>query len=418
MQHIERALHEDIAQLYAPTTQEYLRDPGAALAPARGKCPVFHAPDKNVYVTTTYEDAVDVLGDWETYSSHLLRPLMTPERLRGKLPENPVANSLLNADPPLHTEIRKKTYTAFRPKRIRELEPSIRQIASDQLSSFNGGAGDLMQQFCYPLMWQVVPLHLGLPADDWEQFSDWKNTLVALLALGRKPDVTAEELDPLFDSLAEAWAYFGAHVEERRSNPNGDFASEMVTATDGNPAFSDDRLIYHIFEAMSAGVTTTANLIAALLISLDSHPKQKHEIMQDHGLLPNAIEETLRRHPTATQVMRKVTRDVELNGTTIPEGSLIAVSTAAGNTDEVKFDDPFTFDIHRENANQHLAFGRGNHACAGAPLARLTARIAVEEVYARYPELSITEDAYDFRPIINHWWLDSVAVDWGRPEPA
>lgn len=403
---------------YRPTTQEYLADPGVALGPDRARCPVFHAEELGLWVTTRHEGAKQALGSWQTFSSHLLRPLRVPDDLAGRLPDNPIEHSLLNADPPQHNELRRKSYTAFRPQRIAALEPEVRETARELLRQASGGPGDLMQQFCYPLMWSVVPRHLGLPPEDWQRFSRWKDTLIALLAASRRPDVDDAELRPHFDELAAAWDYFGRHVEQRRQQPTGDFASEMLSTTDGNPAFTTDRLIYAIFEAMSAGVTTTANLIGAAVLALDAHPEQRAALIADRALIPNAIEETLRRYPTATQVVRLTTEDVDLDGVTFPAQSMVAVSTASANLDERVFEDPERFDIHRANAKDHVAFGFRTHFCAGAPLARLAARVALEELYAHYPEVRVDDQDLAFRPIVNHWWLDHVRVDWGTPEHA
>ena len=121
---------------------------------------------------------------------------------------------------------------------------------------------------------------------------------------------------------------------------------------------------------------------------LSDHPDQRRELAADPGLIPNAIEELLRFEPPPPHIGRYVTRDVELHGETVPEGSAILLLVGAANRDDREFDDPDRFDIHRE-IRQHLSFGYGIHFCLGAALARLEGRVALEELLKRFPDWEV-----------------------------
>jgi cytochrome P450 len=137
-----------------------------------------------------------------------------------------------------------------------------------------------------------------------------------------------------------------------------------------------------------AGVETTGRLFGWMGKVLAEHPDQRSEVAQDRSLVPNAIEELLRYEPPGPHVARYVSDDVELHGQTVPAGSSLLLMLASANRDDRRFDDPDRFDIHRTN-NQHLTFGYGIHFCLGAALARLEARIALDEVLNRFPEWEI-----------------------------
>jgi cytochrome P450 len=140
-----------------------------------------------------------------------------------------------------------------------------------------------------------------------------------------------------------------------------------------------------------AGNETTARLIGWLVSVLDEHPDQRTELVADPRLIPNAIEETLRFEPTGHAVARYVTTDVELHDQKIPGGSAITLIVASANRDEERWADPDRFDIHRK-VSQHLTFGLGTHYCLGAALARLEARIALEEIVAHFPKWEVDWD--------------------------
>jgi cytochrome P450 len=95
------------------------------------------------------------------------------------------------------------------------------------------------------------------------------------------------------------------------------------------------------------------------------------------------------------QSARYVARDIELHGQVVPAGSIMALVICAANRDESRYPDPDRFDIRRDQG-AHLTFGFGSHYCLGQALARVEARIALEELVRRFPDWELDEDNLEF----------------------
>ena len=153
-----------------------------------------------------------------------------------------------------------------------------------------------------------------------------------------------------------------------------------------------DELLIFVNVLATAGNETTNRVIGHIGRLLAEHPDQRRELVDDRSLIPNAVEEILRVEPPALQACRYVTRDVEFHGQTVPEGSTLMVLMASANRDDRAFPpDGDVFDIHRE-IGHHLTFGHGIHFCLGAALARLEARVAIDEILSRFPEWEVDWD--------------------------
>jgi cytochrome P450 len=164
---------------------------------------------------------------------------------------------------------------------------------------------------------------------------------------------------------------------------------------------------------ITAGTETTANLLCEIVKLLDESPEQREELRKDYSLLANAVDEGLRRRASAIANFRIAKRDVEIGGYTIPEGALIWGCLASANHDEERFPNPRKFDIHRENAGDHLGFSKGTHYCLGAPLARLEARIGLETLLERVPDIRVPDQEIDYVPtlglVVN---MKALEVEW------
>ncbi len=186
---------------------------------------------------------------------------------------------------------------------------------------------------------------------------------------------------------------FADYVAWREQNPSDDLVTELldVEFTDVSGAtrrLTTDELLVFLTVIAGAGVETTGRLFGWLGKVLAEHPDQRAEIVADRSLIPNAIEELLRYEPPGPHVARYVTEDVEYHGHVVPAGSALLLMLASANHDERQFVDPERFDIHRD-LTQHLTFGYGIHYCLGAALARLEARVALDEVLDRFPEWDV-----------------------------
>jgi cytochrome P450 len=408
---------------FDPLAQDFIANPDPVLERARRDAPVFYYPPLGVWVITRYEDVRAVARDYETFSSRAFRTIPPPPEFRALVPPNLLEPAFVNIDPPRHTVVRKNANKAFTPKRVAEMEPVIQEIADELIDSFAAnGHCDLMQQYCYPLSLRVIVRMLGLPESGMRLFRQWTEDLFAVMSPGAADDPTAGEARPMpeaelrerWSRVAEAYAYYKRFVEERRANPKDDLTSAMIAARndDGTPAMSADAVICHMIELTAAGNDTTANLMANAVMFFDKHREQFEEVKRDPSLLANAIEEALRRRPTSPHMYRITTRDVTVAGVTIPARSLVCLSYGSGSNDEAQFSDSHRFDIHRENANDHLAFGHGRHFCLGAPLARLEARIGLETLFRRLPDIRVPQQTLEFVPVVTLQTLISLRVEW------
>jgi cytochrome P450 len=191
--------------------------------------------------------------------------------------------------------------------------------------------------------------------------------------------------------MTEPYAPFLAF---RREHPADDFLTTLIQATFTDVTtgeerhLSDEEILTYVGMLNAAGNETTARLIAWMVKILADNPDQRAEIVADPSLVSNAVEESLRYESPSPIQARTVMRDVEWHGEKVPEGSILALLTAAANRDDRKFDDAERFDVHRK-IDHHLTLGYGVHYCFGAALARTEARIALEELLKRFPEWDV-----------------------------
>jgi hypothetical protein len=284
-------------------------------------------------------------------------------------------------DPPRHGQLRALVNRAFTPRRVAALEPRIRALARDLVDDFvEDGSGDLVEQFSGPLPATVIAELMGVPAEDGLMFRDKSTAIVTQDAKG------GGDLD--FTPAIELTMYMGAAYEERRTRPRDDLMSALLEAEIDGEKLSQEELLGFALLLLVAGNETTTNLISNAVALLDQFPDQRKQLVADPSLLPAAIEEFLRFESPVQGLSRTLRKDAEIHGSTIPENAHILLLYASANRDERRIDDPERFDISRD-AKAHLAFGFGTHFCLGASLARLEARIALEELLARLPDFRV-----------------------------
>jgi cytochrome P450 len=188
---------------------------------------------------------------------------------------------------------------------------------------------------------------------------------------------------------------FAELLAERRRRPSDDLLSALLAAEIDGQRLTEDELLGFGWLLLVGGNDTTTNLIANGLELFARHPDQRRQLIDDPGLIPDAVEEVLRVAPPTHSLPRTAARDVELHGGVIPARSRVMLLWAAANLDEREFPEPERFDIHRR-APRHLSLGHGVHFCLGASFARLEARIAWEELLARLPGYELTSEPRHF----------------------
>jgi hypothetical protein len=335
-----------------------------------------------------YADVTAGLRDHEHMSS--VGPPPPPQAYQGRFTG---ARNMLGSDPPRHSFLRKMVSRDFTPRRIREMEPRIREIAKDLLDKVEAkGEFDLMADLANVLPVTVIAEMLGVPAELHATFKHWSDTLIGgdnNVPGAPPPPETIRVVDELGD-------YFTAEIEKRRVNPGPDLVSALVAAHDEGDAMSGADLLSFVTLLLIAGNETTTNLIGNGTLALGRNPEQFDALKRNPAMLPRAIEEMLRYDGPVQATVRFTNQPVHLGGTEIPAKAFALMIVAAANRDPAQFKDPEKFDITRE-PNDHVAFGEGIHFCIGAALARMEATVAFEAMLARFPRIRLKQPA--FKPV-------------------
>ncbi len=333
-------------------------------------------------VIARYDDVVTVLHDHERFT--VRRPEIP---FRERIDPFGGAPTILTADPPVHSRLRRLVSKAFTPRRVRELEPRVREITTDLLSRGTDSSGvEAMAMLANPLPVIVIAELLGVSADDHAQFKQWSNDLITSFGqeMGSGPSAAGlAAKDELRRYLADA-------IKQRSANPADDLISALVTARDESDALSENELLAFVVLLLLAGNETTTNLIGNGLLALCRHPEQQQRLRENRELIPKAVEEMLRYDPPVQMTVRVPTATTSVGGTEIAEGTIAFILLAAANRDPSHFPSPENFDVARE-PNEHVSFGEGIHFCLGAPLARLEGAIAIEQMLDKFPRLQLAD---------------------------
>jgi cytochrome P450 len=258
------------------------------------------------------------------------------------------------------------------------MEPRIRGIAAELLGALPASC-DLLPGFAWQLPSRVIGELIGIPRERQAAFLAWTEALVGFDptgGTGRGRGV-----------LRAIYAEFAKLLAERRDERRDDLMSALLDAELDGERLSQPELLGFCFVLITAGNDTTANLIANGAALLAAHPDAQRLLAAEPERIPDAVEEMLRLESPAQQLPRRTTRAFERHGVRIPERSEVLLLWGAANRDERQFPDPDRFDVSRRP--RHLAFGHGTHFCLGANLARLEARIAFEELLARFPRFAL-----------------------------
>jgi cytochrome P450 len=329
-----------------------------------------------------YADVRAILLDHATFSSVQPKEMGFDEQMTlfGNAP------TVLGSDPPVQTRLRRLVSRDFTPRRIGQLEPRIREIASQLTeAAARKGEFDVMRDLANPLPVMVIAELLGVPPERYEQFKQWSDKVVE--ADNVTPGMPMP--DDIKQAAAELNEFFASEIERRRKNPGPDLLSALVAHHEADAeTLSAAELLAFAVLLLLAGNETTTNLIGNGMLALGRNPAAMAALRENPALLKPAIEEMLRYDGPVQSTFRTTTRECEVGGTTIPAGVGVFTIVAAANRDPAQFPDPERFDITR-SPNNHLAFGEGIHFCIGSPLARMEAAIAFEASLKQFPKLTL-----------------------------
>jgi cytochrome P450 len=300
---------------------------------------------------------------------------------------------------------------AFTPRRVAAMEPVVRAVVARFCDErLRLGHADIVRDFAWELPVIVLFSILGAPPEDVAQVKEGTGNRV-VVTYG-KP--TAEEQVQAAEGLMAFWRYAEALVEDRIRNPRDDFTTDLVQARDRQgEGLSVAEATTITLNLLVAGHETTTNLLANAFRRLLEDGGAWAQLCADPSLIPGAVDEVLRLDTSVIAWRRRTTQPVDIGGVAVPAGANLLLMLGAANRDPAKFPEPDTFDIRRANAHQHLSLGHGAHFCLGAPLARLEARVVLEEVSARLPSLRlITGRPLEFLPNIAFRGPVSLPVEW------
>ena len=364
---------------------------------------------KGFWLVTRHDLVKQVVADPQRFSSEsgpLGATLPSPE-LRARIQEVAPRGrkgdvpTLLTLDPPGHTRNRRLISRAFTPASVRRYEGFTRDVCRRLIGSITAGATraepvDFVARFAVPLPVSVIAHALDVPSDRIEDFKRWSDASVA--AIGS--DLTDDEIIEDLSEILELEEFVADQIErKRRAGPAPDIMSQLVYAQLSDEELygasrrmlSDEEIQSIVRQLIVAGNETTTNLLTQIMITFAQAPEWWTRMASDSELIPAVVDEGLRM-ASPSAVNQRITKcPVELGEVTIPEGDIVLVSYVAADHDPSVFPDPEQFDPQRENLGELLAFGRGIHFCPGASLARMEARIAMEELVAAYESFELPD---------------------------
>jgi cytochrome P450 len=351
-----------------PGAPDVRRDPYPHYHALRARTPVVFLPRAGYWAVLRHEDVTAVLKDPALFSSSILRGF---------------DSTLIGADPPAHTRVRRLVAETFTPRKLAALEAHIRARTDRLLDGIAGRAAfDLVGAVAMPLPVSVIAQLLGMATEDVDRLKRWSDAVVAGASGRPSPDERAR----IAAAGTEMERFLADHVARLQAEPDDSLLGDLVGGHPGGPPLSGSEAASLARLLLVAGNETTTNLIGNTVLALLRNPGEWGRLRENRALVPAEIEETLRYDAPVQTVDRVTTRAVELAGVRIPAQARIGVMIGAANRDPSVFPDPDTFSIARD-PHGHVAFGGGPHYCLGSFLSRLEARIVIEGLLDRLPEL-------------------------------
>ena len=377
---------------YNPFDPVLMQDPWRYYQKLREEAPVYRDPHTGMVMVSSYELVSEVLREHERFSNRFgagmgavtSDPELSSVMSKGYRP----VDTMLTADPPEHKRFRGLVNKAFTPRRVNALETEIQKIADELLARFaSEGRFDVLSQFSVPLTLTVISDQLGVPREDLARFKRWTDGFTTQLSGMASHEQQVEAAK----RIVEFQHYFAERLEEVREAPRDDIISALVRARiEGERPLDTAESLSILQQLLVAGNETTASAVAEGLLLLIQNRDQLEQVVADPELIPNLIEEVLRLATPTQNMFRVTTGDCELGGVTLEKGSMLLLRFGAANRDPAHFDDPERFDIRRENAVEHIAFGHGIHFCIGAILARKEMLVAFRTLLPRLRDLRVT----------------------------
>jgi len=366
---------------YSPFDYEIHEDPYPTYARLREEAPVYRNAEIDFWALSRHEDVANAFRDSAVFSSAMgvsLEPAATgPNAWRSM--------SFLAMDPPRHGLVRSIVSRGFTVRRITDMEPHILELTSQHLDpALEQGTFDFVADFAGKLPMDVLSEMIGFPPADRAEVRRLADLLV------HREDGVYDVPRSGIDAAIELAKYFSEMIVERRKQRADDLISALIDAELGDEKLGDPEIMSFLFLIVVAGNETTAKLLANAWYWAWRNKDERAKPFADPGRIENWIDETLRFDGSSQMLARTLTDDVELHGVRIPKDGRALLLIGSANRDPRVFLEPDRYDLDRDTAEM-VSFGAGRHFCLGAPLARLEARIALNELVRRVKDYDIDE---------------------------
>jgi cytochrome P450 len=378
---------------YDPLAPDVLADPYPYYTELRRHAPVQHVPSLGLWAVSRHRDVRRVMHEHTTFSSQAMaaavaRPADFAAEVGVRSDDDVEPISIIGTDGETHTRLRQIVNRGFTPRRMAELEPRVRELTQGFVRDLiAAGSGDLQADFAVPLPTVVIAELLGVDPERRGDFRRWSEHMV--VAVFEQPD--AHRRQEIVASAEEMMAWLDDVIAERSGRAAPDLISVLLRAELDGGALSHDELRTFVVTLLVAGSITTAYLIGNAALAILEHPDAYEQVRADPTLVGGLVEEALRYDAPTQMMLRTATQETEIAGTVIPRGATVAPLLGSANRDDAVFGAPDRFVLTR-NPTEHLTFGHGTHFCLGAALARLEARIAFDELFARAPRIEPAGD--------------------------
>ena len=417
---------------------DFFSDPAVSQDPyeywdyLRQQGPVTREPHYGVVAVTGYQEVMAAFKDHQSFSAvnaigGPFPPLpFTPEgddisaQIEAHRHQFPIYEHMVVMDPPAHDKARSLLSKLLTPRRLKENEEYMWKLVDSSIDAIiDKGRCEFLTEYAKPFATSAIIDLLGVPVGDRPEF---------LAALGaERPEgnrVGALDGEPVgLDPLQYLDDKFVGYLAERRRAPQDDVLSGMATAV--YPDGSTPELIEVAKPAtflFAAGQETVTKLLSAAVQTLGDRPEYQQMLRDNPEGIPTFIEEALRMHSPTKIDFRLVRRTTTLGGVHLPAGTIVMLCLGAANRDPLKFEDPHEFRPDRKNVREHIAFGRGIHTCAGAPLARVEGQITVRRMLERMSDIRIDESvhgpaghrSYTYEPTFLLRGLTQLRIEYTR----
>lgn len=367
-----------------PYDYQFHEDPYPCYRRLRDEAPLYRNDERNFWALSRHEDVLKGFRNSTALSNKhgvSLDPVSRNDEAHRVM-------SFLALDDPAHLRLRTLVSKGFTPRRIRELEARVTEIAVQHLeSALQSDRFDFVDEFAGKLPMDVISELMGVPVED--------RAHIRALADGvmHREDGLADVPASAIAASGELLVYYAEMVKQRRRNVSDDLTSALVEAELDGDKLTDDEIMAFLFLMVVAGNETTTKLLANAAYWGFKNPDQLAPVFDDHDRVPLWVEETL-RYDTSSQILaRAVVEDLTFYGTTVPAGDVLVLLAGSANRDERAFDNPDEYRIGRDIGSKLVSFGSGAHFCLGAHLARMEARVALTELFKRIRAYEVDESA-------------------------